>query len=214
MPRRLILVAFAASVVMLTAAGCGSSRHGDETSTGSTPTVIDTVAPPNNLHWELWRGLQLPASPTDGPARTTDVVPAGYSRSPQGAVLAAIRGQAALALSRDTEWGQVLARLTAPGPGRDAFAVQRAALTIDGDVPAGSANHFVAFKVTAYHAEAPTTAAVRVVTRIGSDPKEYDYPVALQWLSGDWRIVLPVPTDGIDATVLTSLDGYTPLEQP
>ncbi|MFD6401155.1 hypothetical protein [Nocardia sp. NPDC060249] len=133
----------------------------------------------------------------------------GYRHSPQGAVLAAIRGQVHLGMASDSEWGRTVALVSAPGPGREEFAAQRVVLSISGSVPAGAAPKYVAFKVSHY---SDTAAAVHIVTEIGAPTQTFDYPVALSWIDNDWRIVLPTSAEAIDATEVTSLDGYTRLE--
>lgn len=185
------------------AAGCGSSSDAPETTTAPA----DTTSAPAALTWESYHGVQLPRSAQSGPTRF-DVIPHGYEKSPQGAVLAAVRGQAYLALTSDNEWGGVASIVTAPGAGRDEFAANRALVSITGDVPADKAPRFPAFKVTAYDADA-NTAVVEVVQQLGADL--FAYPVALEWI-GDWRMVLPTSAENVDARQIPSLDGYTRLE--
>ncbi|WP_433717305.1 hypothetical protein ACQP2U_43220 (plasmid) [Nocardia sp. CA-084685] len=194
----------AALLSMALAAGCGSG--GDQR---VEPKPVDLTAAPAALTWENYRGVRLPRSAVDGPTQFGQIAN-GYTQTPQGAVLAAIRGQAALILAGDNEWGTVVATLTAPGPGRDEFAANRAVLSVSGSVPAGQAPRFVGFKVITYQPD-PPIAGVRVVEQIGSPPRTFAYPVALQWI-GDWRIVLPTVAEGIDAIELDNLDGYTRLE--
>ncbi|NKR30048.1 hypothetical protein GS966_25540 [Rhodococcus hoagii] len=199
----------AASVLALGAAaglvaGCGSSSDASDSANSSS---IDTTSAPDGLQWEAYHGVQLPRSTQSGPERF-DVVPHGYEQSPQGAVLAAVRGQAYLALEPDNRWGEVVSIVTAPGPGRDEFAASRALVSITGDVPADKAPKFVAFKVAAYDADAGT-AVVEVVQQLGDDL--FSYPVALEWI-GDWRMVLPTAEENVDARQLDSLDGYARLE--
>ncbi|MEE2061819.1 hypothetical protein [Rhodococcus artemisiae] len=196
------IVAVGAAVVLIT--GCGSSSDAPDSATVSS---IDTTAAPADLRWDSYRGVQIPRSLTSGP-NLFDIVAHGYEKSPQGAVLAAIRGQAYLALEPDHRWGKVVAVVTAPGAGRDEFAASRALVSITGDVPADTASEFVAFKVPAYDADAGT-AVVEVVQQLGQDL--FAYPVALQWI-GDWRLVLPTAAENVDAHQLETLDGYTRLE--
>ncbi|MFI8977291.1 hypothetical protein ACIGO9_30720 [Nocardia asteroides] len=155
--------------------------------------------------------MKLPRSKLDGPTQTGQVVAMGYSHTPQGAILAAIRGQAHLALAADNAWGKTLAVVSAPGPGRDEFAAARIALSIEGDLPKGRTHRFVAFKVNHYSEH---SAAIVVAAEIGTPAITFAQPVALSWLAGDWRIVLPTAAENITATEVTSLDGYTRLEQP
>ncbi|AWK77050.1 hypothetical protein CBI38_37325 (plasmid) [Rhodococcus oxybenzonivorans] len=205
--RRSVTALVLAATVLAASAGCGSEP---DTSDPVVPPV-DTTTAPAHLSWESYNGVRLPRSPEDGP-KTTSTIPSGYSNTPQGAVLAAIRGQAYLALTPDTSWGQMVSVVTAPGPGRDEFAANRALVSVTGPVPAEQAPKFIAFKVTEYTPGDSATAAVDVVQEIGSPPARFVYPVALQWI-GDWRLVLPTAAENVDAREAHSLDGYTLIEE-
>ena len=201
-------LAVAAVAVILAAAGCGT----DDTSDTADPTTsVDTTSAPQDLQWRTVAGVSVPTSRTAGPTTGAGAARHGYERTPQGAVLAAINGQTALAVADDRTWPDVVNTVTAPGPGRDAFAVARAGVTVAGTVPTTAAPRFVGFEVTDYQLD-PPTAAVSVAQTIGTDPQLYAYPVALQWIDDDWRIVLPTPEDNIDAAEIADLTGYTTLE--
>lgn len=206
--RTLRIAATAACVLVL--AACGSS-------TDNAPGTAEDPAPdlrsaPAELTWREIAGVSVPTSRVDGPFAGTSVNRSGYSQTPQGAVLAAIIGQTALAVADDRAWPEVVNTVTAPGPGRDEFAAARTAVTVSGSVPADAAPTFVGFEVTDYQGD-PLTAAVSVAQTLGEDGQLYSYPVALQWLGNDWRIVLPTSEENIDAVELDSLDGYTALER-
>lgn len=199
-------IAGVALALTATVAGCSS----DSSNTGSDhPVKVDTTSAPANLTWENWQGVELPQSTEDGP-KGYAFPRMGYAHSPQGAVLAAIRGQAVLALASDQQWGGAVPVVTAPGPGRDAFAANRAMVSVKAPVPADKAPVFVGFKVTKYQQGDPSTAGVLVAEKLGNGL--YSYPVALQWISNDWRIVLPTAAENIDAATLANLDGYTALK--
>lgn len=207
-PRPLRIAAAAATVLVL--AACGSSDDAAPT----TPEVPapDLTSAPVELTWREIAGVSVPTSRVDGPQAGTSVNRSGYSKTPQGAVLAAINGQTALAVADDRSWPQVVNTVTAPGAGRDEFAAARAAVTVSGSVPSASAPTFVGFEITDYQGD-PLSAAVSVAQTIGTDDQLYAYPVALQWVGNDWRIVLPTSAENIDAVELDSLDGYTTLER-
>lgn len=209
-PRLRLPLLAATAVALVVASGCGTdSGSSTETTTTAPP---NTTAAPAQLGWESYHGVQIPRSPVDGPKYSLSPVSTGYSKTPQGAVLAAVRGQAELALAGDNEWGKIVATITAPGPGRTDYTTARAVVTIDGTVPTDKAAKFVAFKITAYRIDAATlTAAVQVVMSVGEPAQLWAQPVALQWISDDWRIVLPTQAESADPIELTSLDGYTPL---
>lgn len=205
--RRSVTALALAATVLTLSTGCGS----DSDTFDPAPSPVDTVSAPTNLTWENYNGVQIPRSLSDGP-KNGEQSPTGYSQTPQGAVLAAIRGQAYLALTPDTSWGQMVSIVTAPGPGRDEFAANRALVSVTGPVPAEQAPKFVAFKVTDYTPGDSATAAVDVVQEIGSPPARFVYPVALEWI-GDWRLVLPTAAENIDAREVDNLDGYTLIEE-
>lgn len=200
----------AAVATVLVLAACGTSN--DESAVPDSAAAPDLTSAPADITWRQVTGVSVPTSRVDGPTTGTGVTRSGYSDTPQGAVLAAINGQTALAVADDRTWPKVVNTVTAPGPGRDEFAVARTAVTVSGSVPAASAPRFVGFEVTDYQSE-PLTAAVSVAQTIGQGDQFYTYPVALQWISDDWRIVLPTAAENIDAAELDSLDGYTTLEQ-
>lgn len=205
--RRSVTALALAATVLTLSAGCGS----DADTSDPVPTPIDTISAPTNVSWENYNGVRLPRSLADGP-KNSSTTPSGYSQSPQGAVLAAIRGQAYLALTPDANWGEMVSIVTAPGPGRDEFAANRALVSVTGPVPAEQAPKFIAFKVTDYMPGDSATAAVDVVQEIGSPPALFVYPVALEWI-GDWRLVLPTAAENIDAREVDNLDGYTLIEE-
>lgn len=206
---RAFTAAVATATIVLTAA-CGFA---DDTDTPhDTASAPDLAAAPADMQWRTVSGVSIPVSAVDGPTTTNGIVRSGYSQTPQGAVLAAINGQTALAVAGDRAWPEVVNTVTAPGPGRDEFAAARAGVTVTGTVPADTAPSFVGFEVTDYQSD-PLSAAVSIAQRLGEDGPLYSYPVALQWIADDWRIVLPTAEENIDAAELNTLDGYTALEK-
>ena len=206
--RTLRIAATAATVLALAACGSGN----DDTPTATPDAAPDLRSAPAELTWREVAGVSVPTSRVDGPLAGTSVNRSGYAQTPQGAVLAAINGQTALAVADDRAWPEVVNTVTAPGPGRDEFAAARAAVTVSGSVPADAAPKFVGFEVTDYSND-PLSAGVSVAQTIGTGTELFSYPVALQWISGDWRIVLPTSEENIDAVEIDNLDGYTTLER-
>lgn len=206
--RTLRIAATAATVLALAACGSGN----DDTPAAAPDPAPDLRSAPAELTWREVAGVSVPTSRVDGPLAGTSVNRSGYAQTPQGAVLAAINGQTALAVADDRAWPEVVNTVTAPGPGRDEFAAARAAVTVSGSVPADAAPKFVGFEVTGYSND-PLSAGVSVAQTIGTGTELFSYPVALQWISGDWRIVLPTSEENIDAVEIDNLDGYTTLER-
>lgn len=206
--RTLRIAATAATVLALAACGSGN----DDTPAAAPDPAPDLRSAPAELTWREVAGVSVPTSRVDGPFAGTSVNRSGYAQTPQGAVLAAINGQTALAVADDRAWPEVVNTVTAPGPGRGEFAAARAAVTVSGSVPADAAPKFVGFEVTDYSSD-PLSAGVSVAQTIGTGTELFSYPVALQWISGDWRIVLPTSEENIDAVEIDNLDGYTTLER-
>ncbi|NKS99544.1 hypothetical protein GS508_00715 [Rhodococcus hoagii] len=98
--RRLAATFLAACAVAGLAAGCGGSDADDPSSAPS----VDTTSAPADLRWENLYGVRVPTSKTAGPSAGETRM--GYAQTPQGAVLAAIRGQVTLAMSSDNSWGR------------------------------------------------------------------------------------------------------------
>lgn len=188
------------------AAACGSSDEQD-----SPATSADTASAPVEVRWESYRGVSVPLSTVDGPTNTDAVVPSGYTQSPQGAVIAAIQGQARLALAPDNTWAQTAQVVAAPGAGRDAFSVARVMASITEEADPAQTAQFVGFRFSDYSQDAAT---VWLATRM-PDGTLSASPTRLVWQGEDWKVELPSPSDGADddptptdPTPLTSLDDY------
>ncbi len=203
-PRTAAAVALVAMVGL--AAACGSLRRA-RTRPQRRPTPHRHRSKSDG---ELPRCLGA-LSTVDGPTNTDAVVPSGYTQSPQGAVIAAIQGQARLALAPDNTWAQTAQVVAAPGAGRDAF-LRRAS---DGLHHRGSRS-------------GPDSSVRRVPflrllpgrrDRLAGDADARRDPVCLPtrlvWQGEDWKVELPSPSNEAaddptptDPTPLTSLDDY------
>jgi hypothetical protein len=73
--------------------GCGSGPPESSSGPPTTPSRVDLAAPPAAMKWDNYRGMRLPRSSVDGPKQVGEVASSSYSHTPQGAVLAAARGQ-------------------------------------------------------------------------------------------------------------------------
>ncbi|WP_052067949.1 hypothetical protein [Rhodococcoides fascians] len=218
-PHRRHGVVVAALAVAAAIAGCGSGTDdgGGTGADGSRP--VDTAAPPAQVTWQPYQGVQVPYSGVDGPTEgTTSAAPTGYSHTPQGAVLAAIQGQARLALAPDSSWAQTTAALVAAGAGRDSYAVARAGASITAPADPATTAAFSGFRVTDYRDE---QAAIDLATTMPGG-QITSVPVTVLWRGDDWKIALPGTGGGdtsadaewdapasTDPVTLTSLDGFT-----
>lgn len=190
MVRKLIIGA--TLITSLVLAGCGSSEP-----------ESSQRADASSVTWKDHDGLSLPYSDEAGPMNSRQVARFGFEQSELGAALAAIHGQASLATAPDGQWASTLNTVTAPGQGRDQFAASRVLLSINGDTSVEHPTEFVGYRITAYDEESdPPTAAVEILMRPDGTDELYAYPTALAWLSGDWRIVLPLEEDNVDARLV------------
>ena len=189
---------------LLVVTGCSSNDGAGDDTPSST---INTTAVPGDLTFRSVGGLRVPVSRADGPARPSP--PEGYSHTPQGAALAAANGQAALAVTPDAVWPEMVRTVTAPGPGRDEFAYARTLLSVSGSVPAEQASEFVGFRITDYRPDRAIVLLAMRTPQAGAAPLLTAYPVQTVWSGGDWKVVLPQQSDGIDAVELDGLDGFT-----
>jgi len=205
-------------VVAVLSAACGGPGPGPggNPDAGTGTTVVDTTAVPAQPRWEPYRGVAVPYS-SDGPTTLDALAPTGYVHTPQGAVVAAMQAQVRLALAPDIAWATVSARLLAPGPGRDAYAITRVMASVTAEADPATTAHYAGFRITDYR---DTTAVVWLATRM-PDRTLSASPSRMVWLAGDWKLALPDP-NGADSSTgdqaiatapvpLDTLDGYTVL---
>lgn len=190
----------AALSIGLITAGCStdSDSPSQEADITSAPVV----------QWESVKGVPLPFSPDAGPATRTPVA-IDFAHTPQGAVLAAIHGQAALATAGDSIWPQVVNTVTFPGQGRDEFAASRTIVSISDEASVEDPTQFIGFKIRSY---SPETVALDLLAQPANQDDLFAYPVALVWNQDQWRIVLPTSEDNIDAEIVGG-DDYTIFEE-
>ncbi|MFD4268148.1 hypothetical protein [Rhodococcus sp. NPDC058481] len=185
---RLTLVA-AAAVASVVLVGCGGSEGSPDAQTASTTT------PPKIGSWTDVNGIHVPLGSTDGPTdRYT-----GFSRTPQGAALAAINQSVQLSTATDKQWDEVLPAVSAPGPGRDMYAANRALLSITEPVDKTVAPEILGYTITEYSDD---QAKVDVVQRFPDDSLAAAHTTVV-WVGEDWKLDLPTAEDGAGATELT-----------
>lgn len=206
------VLATAAAAALITA--CGT----DEAQSADTSQPVDTSAPPAQVTWRPYQGVNVPYSDDDGPTvGAASAAPTGYSHTPQGAVLAAIQGQARLALAPDSSWAQTTTTLVAAGSGRDEYAIARSGASITSPADPATTAAFTGFRVTDYR---PEQANLDIATTMPGGQLT-SVPVTVLWRGEDWKIALP-GTDADDAAdvgwdapaatdpvTLPSLDGFT-----
>lgn len=175
-----------------------------ESASPSPAAIAGLTEAPAGVAWELFQGVALPTSATDGPRRVDGPVHAGYTRTPTGALLAAAQIESRRLISPGTSWRQVVEEQVIEGPGRTAYVTLRAQVT-DDEPPAGGYTQFVGFRYITY---SPDLAVVSLATR-GSRDVNLVRTSTVKWLDGDWRV--EIPAAGVaQGTAVAGLQGYVP----
>ncbi len=164
--------------------GCGG---GD--SAPPAPAGPDLSAPPSGLRWEPYQGVALPRA-EQGPAKIDSGAATGFTRTPQGAALAALTHTIRMSLAPDDQWPQVLRAEVAPGAGRDEWTINRAQLSITAPPTPELAPRLLGYQISDYSEQ---RAAVTIFTEY-SDASRAANKTKVVWLFEDWRLELPDPT--------------------
>jgi hypothetical protein len=169
-----------------------------------TPTDPEWMTgAPAGLVWRQIDKIPLPFGAADGPWTIDEDAgtAAGYSHTPQGAVLAAYQIGNRIALGPD--YANVV----------DAQTVFDSAAAADVKAHRGTpdpsaldgSTHSSAFKVLAY---LPTQATVQYAMPNPMNGTYNSYQFTVVWVDGDWKLV--APNDTASAKALSSIDGFTP----
>lgn len=173
----------------------------------STPAATEQApltSAPEGVTWELFQGIALPVSATDGPTRVDGPVHAGFSRTPTGALLASAQISYRQIATPGTAWRRVVEEQIVPGPGRTAFLNLAAGVSNDGPPAAGYAQ-IVGFRFITY---TPDLAVVSLASR-GKSGRTQVGTETLRWRDGDWKLELPA--SGLQQPqVVQGLAGYVP----
>ena len=163
------------------------------------------TAAPAGVSWELFQGVALPVSATDGPTRVHGAVHAGFSHTATGALLADAQiNIRRIATPEVAGLRQVAQEQLVDGPGKTAYLNLIASLK-DNTPPAGGYTQYVGFRYIAY---SPELAVVSLATRgrsgriqVGTD--------TLRWTGRDWKLELPA--SGLQQPqVVPDTPGYVP----
>lgn len=192
-------------------AGAGSSSADTAGSVCGLPAGAQKIPRTGpQATWELRGSLAAPTAPTSfGPGQTTSGVPACFAHSPTGALFAMANLYVVIndVAKHPSDIPNVLRRMAAAGPGRDALNKPGVA---DGSAPASGGVQIAGFNVVRYET---STAVVDLAYRVDRPGVTgWGHVVAtLRWEGGDWKLVLAdsgVPYDSVEA--MASLDGYVP----
>lgn len=190
-----LVAAGCVAVATATLAGCGSDEPAPEQSAVEAPAV-DPAAPPEQVTWQNYREIALPVSAVSGPKQSSTAA-TGFEQSGQGAGLAAIQTSVRMSVAPDEQWTEIARESIAPGPGRDAFMVNRAQVSVDGQ---GTDEEFRptirGYTVDEY---SPERAVISVVTEY-SDGSLLSTRQEVVWRDGDWKLVIADPEGGSAAS--------------
>ena len=187
----------------------GPSRVAEPEASATKPPAVDAEplnAEPEAVSWELFQGVALPSSRTDGPTRVEGPVHAGFSRTPTGALLADAQISARTLVDTDVEnLRQVSEAQLAEGPGKTAYLNLLRQLDGRNDPPATGYAQIAGFRFITY---TPDLAVISRATRDHSGRLQASTDT-LRWENGDWK--LEKPTSGLQQPqVVQDLSGYVP----
>ncbi|MBY6438170.1 hypothetical protein HQ602_17495 [Rhodococcus kroppenstedtii] len=195
--RRAVVAAAATAATLIALPGCGSDTAARDPAVDAAPAADPTRAP-EIASWATVGGIAVPLGAVDGPTSDPGRPFTGFTHTPQGAALAAISQSVQLSVATDGQWSTILPAVTAPGPGRDAYAAHRALVSVSGTDPAVVPD-IVGYRITDY---TDTAADVSVVQRFPDDSLAASR-TAVVFTGGDWK--LDLPTGG--GTAVTALDA-------
>jgi hypothetical protein len=235
--RRLILPAVAVAVTLL---GTGlalaltgrAAASRDPAATAPAPASPAGAAGPGSqgqsqvprvslasVRWSGFYGVELPVSAQAGPYDTSGGVAAGFSRTPLGALLAAVN----IGVRANAQWGPrifgTVIRGQVTGPDAAALlagcqaAYDQAAPSggVTGGQPLGTAVVTEqAFRWITYTPAAAILDLVSAGPGAGGATVRASVQMEVIWDGGDWKVVAPPGGDwGHSAAELSSLAGYT-----
>ncbi|WP_157431476.1 hypothetical protein [Actinomadura hibisca] len=202
-------------------------RFGEPAASGSTSASKPALqsSPPTTLKglsWQDFHGIQLPHAPDDGPRLLRNDLAEGFTRTPRGALLAAVH----IVVRANAQWGPKVFEPTIAHQvtGPDAKALlklvgetyndQQERARLSYGAPLGRGHVVIeGFRWLGYTPEAAS------LDLVSAGPGESDVTVRaatriqVQWHDGDWRVLAPIDgTWGGSAAPIKSPDGYTALQ--
>jgi hypothetical protein len=175
----------------------------------ASASAVENQAP-TDVKWQLYQGVALPFSATNGPSVVNGDVATGYAHNPEGALLAATQIGVRYLLGPD--WQAVTATSVAPGPGRDAYAALRqsqaptgeAAMSATAPTP-GTYLQLAGYQFVTY---TPQTAVVQLISQAPSGTNQV-VTNTVTWSGGDWKLVLQANgSSSPTAQTVSSLAGF------
>jgi hypothetical protein len=179
-----------ATVSESTPAGPAPSAVPSAVPTASSPAPA-TSSPPA-VTWEQRYQLRLPVSRSAGPRVLTDTTSAGFARTPEGALIAAVHISRRLgSASTDAARAAQIEEHFLPGEHRD-LLVERFTGPAFSSAPLGVPNPQVGYVYRSYTAEEAVISLVRANPGPGSGGVPFfAITHTLRWRDGDWRMEAP-----------------------
>lgn len=206
--RRTAAAVAAAAVTLTIASACSSDPATEAPPVDAAAPALDPSRAPEISSWTTVGGISVPLGAVDGPTSDPGSPFTGYSHTPQGAALAAIGQSVQLTVAPDGQWSTILPAVTAPGPGRDAYAANRALVSVSGTDPA-AVPEIVGYTVTDY---TDSAADVAVVQRF-PDASLAASQTAVMFTAGDWKLALPAGGGAVTALEAAPA-GMVTLDRP
>jgi hypothetical protein len=153
------------------------------------PTAVPTTAPAG-VRWELVGQVAVPVSSSAGPTRVSGATAAGYSHTPEGALIAAAQLSIRAGFSAGREsWEPTITQQFEPGADRDRLLAVLRGLGVPPAQP-GELSQIAGFSYQSY---TPDTAVIGLAFRApaAGTPRYYVSSLTLRWRDGDWRMVAP-----------------------
>ncbi|MEV0246433.1 hypothetical protein AB0H76_07600 [Nocardia sp. NPDC050712] len=164
--------------------------------------------------WQRVYGVSVPFSTSDGPARIENGLALGYSRTPQGAILA---GAQIMYRANARPADRVLRERQMVLTPDELTTYQRrlAAGGVPEQLPESATKWLVAADAFQIESFTPEQASMRIATRAqageGGGNRWVATRLAVVWAEGDWRLKsVPGPDGRAQTETITTLTGWTP----
>lgn len=192
-----------------------TTSHPSKSAIGTLRFALATAG--TSLSWTSFHGIALPSSAHGGPRHTRRGLAWGFTRTPRGALLAAVN----IAVRTAAQWGPHIYQPTitrqVTGPARHQlltadtrqYTALRAAARVRNGQPAGRGYAVeAAYRFTIYTRDRAT---VVIVTEAPSNTSTVmaATKIRVTWRHGDWRVIAPPHGNwAAAATAVSSLAGY------
>lgn len=151
--------------------------------TGSGKGEPLTKAP--TVKWELFGQLPVPTSDKHGPTTYTDGTASGFTRSPEGALIAATQISARSGLNApEKTWRATIENQFVDNADRESLLkAMRQADSSNADDNLGRISGFV------YRSYTPETSSIELIMTVGND--HFSLSTAMEWSGTDWHMRAP-----------------------